>query len=112
LFISNELLIIFLSCFSANIGAYITCTTMSLVCTMPSCWLNELYIRLNLQLIVICNLLLFGISNILFFFCVQHLITDNSHILLVIVFCTIFRDTFDKITFGFLGVPAPRLFFC
>jgi len=30
-----------------------------------------LYIRLNLQFIVICKLLLFGTSNINFFFCFQ-----------------------------------------
>ena len=55
-----------------------------------------MYIRLNLQFIVICNLLLFGISNILFFFCFQHLFIDDSHILLVIVFYTIFRDTLTR----------------
>ena len=34
---------------------------------MFSCWLNELCVRLNLQFVVICSLLLFGISNIHFF---------------------------------------------
>ena len=74
----------------------ITCTTMSLVCTVFMLAKSILYIRPDLQFIVICNILLFGISNLIFFFRFQHLFIDNSHILLVIVFYTIVRDTLTR----------------
>jgi len=69
---------------------------MSLVCAVFMLAKSILYIRVNLQFIVICNLLLFSISNIIFFFCFQHLFIDNSHILLVIVFYKIFSDTLTR----------------
>jgi len=66
--------------------------------------------RLNLHFIVICSLLLFGISNIIFFFCFQHLIIDNTHMLLVTVVYTIFRDTLERQPLGF-SVSLPHVYF-
>ena len=55
-----------------------TCDTMSLVCTISSCWLNELY---EIEFAVDCYLQFIVIWDIEYscFFYFQHLIIDNSN---------------------------------
>jgi len=71
---------------------------------MSSCWLNELCMRLNLQFVVI-----WYIEYSFFFFCFQHLLIYNSHILPVTVVYTNFRDTLTRQLAGF-SVSLPHVY--
>ena len=65
----------------------ITCTAMSLVCTV---FMLAKWTVYEIEFAVYCYLVY---RIFFFFFCFQHLLKNNSHILLVRVFYTIFRDT-------------------
>ena len=72
------------SCFSAQWMPKITCTTMSLACTMSTLTVYEI----EFAVVVYCYL---AYRLFFFFFCSEHLIINNSHILLVIVCYTSLR---------------------